>query len=154
MGLNHKDIGSDRYAPWILSGWCEPGIILKNDFRPDRGAWLFQKKMKFCPDWLLAFLESHEQACEPFLETGNRWHILPFLVFVLSPIIALALANSCLIYPVKTSTLVSALLHRSLESSLSLLQLHITADACRYAPVYASSERSAEEWSRSLMWRI
>ena len=68
-----------------------------------------------------------------------------FFVFALSPIIALVLANSCLIHPVKTSTLVSALLHRSLESSLSLLQLHIAADACRYAPVYASSERSAEE---------
>ena len=74
-----------------------------------------------------------------------------FFVFALSPIIALVLANSCLIHPVKTSTLISASLHRSLESSLSLLQLHITADACRYAPVYASSERSAEERSRSLM---
>ena len=27
-------------------------------------------------------LESHEQACEPFLVTGNRWHIPPFHSFV------------------------------------------------------------------------
>ena len=51
------------YLPYFLPGLARseiksPHLSWKFDFRPDRGSGCSKKKVKFCPDWLLTFLQN------------------------------------------------------------------------------------------------